>query len=107
MSPVRARLGGLDALRAVAAGLVFVCHAALFWSQQTDSWHETSRSAAAQLGTFGVAIFFVISGCVIFRPFLGGRPVDLVAYARRRLARIVPAYWVALVVFALVLPEQV
>ena len=107
MPSSRTRLGGLDGLRAVAAGLVFVCHAALFWSRETDAWDETATSAVGHLGGFGVAIFFVVSGCVIFRPFIGGGPVDVAAYARRRLARIVPAYWVALAVLALLLPAQV
>src|SRR5947209_1654368 len=107
MPPVRARMGGLDGLRAVAAGLVFVCHAALYWSVQNNTWPQTQRSAVGQLGAFGVAIFFVISGCVIFRPFVGGGSVGLTAYACRRVSRIVPAYWVALAVFALVLPDRV
>lgn len=107
MPPVRARLGGLDALRAVAAGLVFACHAASCWSQRTGHWHELANSAVGRLGGFGVAIFFVISGCVISRPFIAGASVDLGAYARRRLARIVPAYWVALAVFAVVFPGWV
>lgn len=49
----------------------------------------------------GVTIFFVISGYLLYRPFaaalLTGAPHPSArAYARRRLLRIFPAYWVAL-----------
>ena len=49
----------------------------------------------------GVAVFFLISGFLLYRPFvaahLSGRPSpDVRTYLKRRLLRIVPAYWVAL-----------
>lgn len=43
----------------------------------------------------GVVVFFVLSGYLLYRPFLGS--VDLRAYATTRIARILPAYWLALV----------
>jgi peptidoglycan/LPS O-acetylase OafA/YrhL len=54
-----------------------------------------------------VTIFFVISGFLIYRPWvrarLRGEPSPLVrVYAWRRFLRIVPGYWVALTVIALV-----
>jgi peptidoglycan/LPS O-acetylase OafA/YrhL len=54
----------------------------------------------------GVAVFFVISGFLLYRPWLAARigdgaPLRLRDYARRRVLRIVPAYWVALTVLAL------
>ncbi len=54
----------------------------------------------------GVAVFFVISGFLLYRPLLAARagegpPVRLRDYARRRVLRIVPAYWVALTVLAI------
>jgi peptidoglycan/LPS O-acetylase OafA/YrhL len=53
----------------------------------------------------GVAFFFVISGFLLYRPFLAarfaGRPGPRIRdYARRRVLRIVPAYWVALTILA-------
>ena len=55
-----------------------------------------------------VVVFFVVSGFVLYRPFalarFEGRPADSFGgYALRRAARIVPGYWVALVITALVL----
>jgi peptidoglycan/LPS O-acetylase OafA/YrhL len=87
---------------------VFLCHACLLWMMVHV---ESPSRAIAYLGSFGVAIFFVVSGLVIYRPFVEARSSgvtpDLRAYAVRRMIRIVPAYWVALAVFAVVLPAEV
>ena len=50
----------------------------------------------------GVAVFFLISGFLLYRPFAraryaGDHPPATLAYAERRGLRIFPAYWVALV----------
>ncbi len=52
-------------------------------------------------GSAGVD-FFVLSGYLLFRPFLDGA-VDLRAYAIRRVLRVWPAYLLALVGCALLL----
>ncbi len=54
----------------------------------------------------GVVIFFVISGFLLYRPFIasrGGGPPEpaLADYAKRRFLRIVPAYWLALTVLTI------
>ncbi len=58
---------------------------------------------AVQLADEGVAIFFLISGFLLYRPFVRaraeGREFSVRDYARRRILRIVPAYWVALSLF--------
>jgi peptidoglycan/LPS O-acetylase OafA/YrhL len=56
----------------------------------------------------GVAVFFLISGFLLYRPLacshLGEQPGAAVRlYLKRRLLRIVPAYWVALFFAAYVL----
>lgn len=82
----------------MAATMVVVHHVA-----------SVSGNRAGLLGTpaevmdAGVAIFFVLSGFLIFRPFAAAlitdRPVQpTVAFWWRRILRIVPAYWVALTV---------
>src|SRR5262245_34719431 len=83
------RLPQLDGLRALAVLGVLVCHS-------TDSeW--------AHLGPFGVRLFFVISGFLITRILLEqrGAPVGSVlrAFYWRRLGRIAPLYYVALIVY--------
>ena len=50
----------------------------------------------------GVAVFFLLSGFLLYRPFAqarfeGRRRPATLLYAQRRALRIVPAYWVALV----------
>lgn len=64
----------------------------------------------------GVALFFVVSGFLLYRPharvLLGradaseaARVADTATYARHRLARIAPAAWVAVLAAALLLPH--
>jgi peptidoglycan/LPS O-acetylase OafA/YrhL len=53
----------------------------------------------------GVAVFFVISGFLLYRPFvatrlLGTPPPATARYAKRRALRILPAYWFALTALA-------
>jgi peptidoglycan/LPS O-acetylase OafA/YrhL len=91
-----------DSLRAIAALTVVAFHAAYFQGFLAPS-HPLSRYYA-QLNV-GVSIFFVISGFLLYRPFAQARfnRADfpgLVPYAVRRVARIVPAYWVALPIIA-------
>jgi peptidoglycan/LPS O-acetylase OafA/YrhL len=88
--------------------LVLVSHAVGYRLASTASPRVVSDCDA--VGRFGVAIFFVISGLVIYRPFIvarrQGRTRDLWAYAVQRLTRIVPAFWLALTFFALFLPAE-
>ncbi len=54
----------------------------------------------------GVPVFFVISGFLLYRPFVASRlgvapQPQLRRYTRRRVLRIFPAYWVALTVLAI------
>jgi peptidoglycan/LPS O-acetylase OafA/YrhL len=87
-----------DGLRALAALSVLVFHASL--STFADVGNGALTPYVARLN-IGVAVFFVISGFLLYRPMLAARtgrgPRGSVrAYASRRLLRIVPAYWVAL-----------
>jgi peptidoglycan/LPS O-acetylase OafA/YrhL len=88
----------LDGLRAVAVGLVVATHAA-YLTGFTVSDSVLGRLAGR--GDFGVAIFFALSAYLLYRQLLA-RPLrgrsDLLTYARRRAARVLPAYWVVLVV---------
>ena len=64
-------------------------------------WLHGWRRAAWQLGPIGVAIFFVLSGFLLWRPYVaatfdGAPPPRLGSYVTRRVARIVPGYWCAL-----------
>ena len=53
-----------------------------------------------------MTVFFVLSGFLLYRPFLaseidGAPRVRLIDFGRRRVLRIVPAYWVALTILAI------
>jgi peptidoglycan/LPS O-acetylase OafA/YrhL len=97
----------LDSVRAIAALSVLVFHAG-FWSDIT----LTGSALAPFLSRLdvGVTIFFVLSGFLLYRPFVrarleGSPPPRATAYGWRRALRILPAYWVALTVIALAIPK--
>ena len=101
-APRNPRFPLFDSLRAIAALSVLLFHIAFVLEGFTDpNWGRY----ATQLN-IGVTIFFLISGFLLYRPFAraryAGEPLpNIRSYATRRLFRIVPAYWVALVVIAL------
>jgi peptidoglycan/LPS O-acetylase OafA/YrhL len=91
----------MDSLRAIAVLGVLLTHASYYVAQRGPLIFERLRFDV------GVSVFFVISGFLIYRPWvrarLRGEPSPFVrVYAWRRLLRIVPGYWVALTVVALV-----
>jgi peptidoglycan/LPS O-acetylase OafA/YrhL len=97
--PGNPRFPLLDPLRAVAAALVLLFHVVLHTGSPPTVIRELSQ--------LGVAIFFVLSGFLLYRPFtrarLDGEGIPSVrAYARRRLLRIFPGYWAALTFAVLV-----
>ena len=94
----------VDSLRAIAALAIVGFHAGLF-AGVADSTSLASRIASNL--QVGVPIFFLISGFLLYRPFTRARlegtgPPRTGAYAWRRFLRIVPAYWVALTLAAIV-----
>ena len=107
----------LDGLRAIAALIVVVFHTsnnvAYFAEPITRAANDTrgvwaAAGILARLGNWGVAIFFVLSGFLLYRPFvaawLQGRSVgSLQSYLARRLVRIVPAYWIVLTYYEFVI----
>lgn len=97
MSTARPTFPGLEGLRAIAAGLVVLTHAA-FLAGDTRSGYF---APPARYGDIGVAIFFTLSGFLIYRPFAyahrhGLPPGDPRGFFWRRALRIFPAYWLAL-----------
>jgi peptidoglycan/LPS O-acetylase OafA/YrhL len=97
------RVASLTGIRAVAAILVVGTHAAYTTGKYT---HGYWGLVGARL-EIGVPIFFVLSGFLLFRPWVksaatGGQPPSLSRYARHRVRRIMPAY-VVTVLFAYVL----
>jgi peptidoglycan/LPS O-acetylase OafA/YrhL len=97
------RVSSLTGIRAVAALTVVGTHAAYSTGKYTHGYWGLVGSRLE----IGVPIFFVLSGFLLFRPWLksaatGGPPPSLSRYARHRVRRIMPAY-VITVLFAYVL----
>jgi peptidoglycan/LPS O-acetylase OafA/YrhL len=95
----RRRYEAIEGLRAVAAGAVLLHHFFLANPPAKSLLRYTHHLE------FGVPVFFVISGFVLYRPWVdaGVGSIDagaVLRYACRRVARIVPAFWVALTVAA-------
>lgn len=85
-----ARLRSLDALRGVAISLVVLSHN---MPSALVAW--TVPNIAPLCGEAGVTLFFFLSGYLIDRNLsIDG---DLVSYAARRAARILPMYWLSIV----------
>jgi peptidoglycan/LPS O-acetylase OafA/YrhL len=99
---------GFDGLRAIAALGVLVCHVGL----QTG-WVGRNPRAGPWLSRadVGVALFFVLSGFLLYRPFVAARMDGRSGpgnrrYLRNRFLRIFPAYWLALTVLAVVVDTR-
>lgn len=88
----------LDAMRAIASIAVVATHTG-FWS---GIYVDGLLGAAAQRLEVGVAIFFVLSGFLLGRPWVAAALLDaphddVRRYARKRALRILPVYWVCVV----------
>ncbi|GAA3769503.1 acyltransferase family protein [Streptomyces chiangmaiensis] len=94
------RLRALDALRLLAALMVCFYHYAGKNGDVVQSWHQSpatkfpTLSQFATYGSLGVQFFFLISGFVICMSSWGRSMGD---FFRSRVARLYPAYWVAIV----------
>lgn len=91
---------GLDAWRGIAVALVVVHHAATLAGPERTGWLATPAACM----DVGVAIFFVLSGFLIWRPYAvahatGVEPQRARVFWWRRALRILPAYWLALTFF--------
>jgi peptidoglycan/LPS O-acetylase OafA/YrhL len=96
------RYAALDGLRGIAALTVFAIHVWIYQLPNTvvlrrDSWEKTLLFE----GRVAFVMFFVLSGYLLYRAFARaalreGEAVNVRSYLVRRAARIVPAYYVAI-----------
>jgi peptidoglycan/LPS O-acetylase OafA/YrhL len=101
--PGNPRFALFDSLRAIAV----LCIIAFHVSSITGALDKgIVGDGLAVLGPEALIQFFVISGFLLYRPFVSARAKGVPApstarYGRRRVLRIVPAYWVALTLLAI------
>jgi peptidoglycan/LPS O-acetylase OafA/YrhL len=104
--PDHSRFPALEGMRGVAVLGVVLTHSG-FW---TNRYTRGTGSAVLIHADIGVAIFFVLSGFLLSREWFraeaaGREPVRLRAFYWRRGLRILPLYWVTVVIALLVVPQ--
>lgn len=97
LSQSRAWFPGIEALRGIAALTVVMHHS---WSLSNQP-HFPGYWAVEGFGTFGVNLFFLLSGFLLADTFWQKRPASIRVYAVRRFFRIAPAYYVNVVLLFL------
>lgn len=107
--PQKGTIAALDGVRACAILLVIIFHINWIDGNYTRLWDWHSNPLASSLaiaGGTGVTLFFVLSGFLLFVPyakallFAGRWPLARIFYLRRGL-RIIPGYYLSLVVLIL------
>lgn len=88
------RLLELDALRGIAAMTVVLYH--YFFRFNEVYGHEGLPYAWAEAGHYGVQLFFMVSGFVIYWTL--GRIATPMDFVVSRASRLYPAYWVAILI---------
>lgn len=101
------RVVELDALRGLAALAVVVFHYTTFYQQEIG--HRQPLGFGFPAGNYGVHLFFLISGFVIFMTL--ERTRTAMDFVVSRFSRLFPAYWTAMaltaaVVYAIGMPSQ-
>lgn len=103
------RFAGVEGLRALAAGAVLLDHVYLYGAPDGERYDLGALSVVPRTaGTLGVVLFFTLSAFLLYRPFAQAvleqapRP-SVRSYLRNRFLRVLPGYWLALLVAGLVL----
>jgi peptidoglycan/LPS O-acetylase OafA/YrhL len=100
------RLAGADGFRAIACLLVVWHHTAQKLNPDNASPLISTLKYLGMRGEVGVSLFFVLSGCLLSLPFWSAFAnkkafPSIKNYSMHRAARIAPAFWLNLIVCAL------
>jgi peptidoglycan/LPS O-acetylase OafA/YrhL len=103
VKPKAAYLAPLESLRGLAAWSIVLYHVWSVTYVARVTWNLGPATVFMKPLQSGVTLFFVLSGFLLYRPFVqaalaGSRRPSLRRYIRNRALRIVPAYWLALLV---------
>lgn len=106
MIAAQERFPRIDAMRAVAALSIVLYHLNGY-----TAFPSTGLQGPAFRADIGVSIFFLISSFVLYRPFVaahvrGQATPALLPYTVRRVARIVPAFWIATTIVGVLQGQQ-
>jgi len=94
MRQLHGRINELDVLRGIAAMAVVLFHYTTQYDQLFG--HSPSFPIRFPIGSYGVHLFFIISGFVIFMSLeRTKKPLDFVI---ARFSRLYPAYWIAIAI---------
>jgi peptidoglycan/LPS O-acetylase OafA/YrhL len=100
------RLNAVQGLRAIAAWLVVLAHAAL-WAGEAGPLGLSLRTYE-MFGSMGVLMFFAISGFIM--AFTSGdafgKPDASASFLKRRLIRVVPLYWLMTLLAATIIVRK-
>src|SRR4051794_11634086 len=93
----------LDSVRAIAAIIVVTAHVA--GPSGADSPGTFAQKFVTR-ASIAPALFFVVSGFLLYRPFVRARLLDaprqsLVSFGLGRVLRVVPAFWIALTIITI------
>jgi peptidoglycan/LPS O-acetylase OafA/YrhL len=113
-SDPRTHYAELDALRGVAIFGVVMTHVSGYWFRTTKHplevpWLEINLLGFFRFGYLGVALFFLLSGYLLAWTEERRRnrgSYSVLSYAKRRILRLVPAYYAAIAVIVLVRPSS-
>ncbi len=101
--PAKRRLDYVDALRGAACLWVLLHHTFEHKPAPAGFWHYPASLLVllANIGWLGVSMFLVLSGFCLFYPLAaryqpGGIQLKLSTFARRRALRILPPYYIAI-----------
>jgi peptidoglycan/LPS O-acetylase OafA/YrhL len=92
-----ARLDYIDGFRAIAIFAVLIFHAGIWAGVTNDAAHRILG-----VGRAGVDLFLVLSGFVLYWPVVKRpeiRSIDVKQFAKRRITRIVPPFYAAILLF--------
>jgi peptidoglycan/LPS O-acetylase OafA/YrhL len=114
MSAAQSRLGPINGLRGIAILSVVLHH--LFGARFKSGWHAWRVGSIAlpifsplSNGWQGVALFFMLSGFVLFLPYANGSrqmasPSDALRFYRARAARLLPLFYLNVAISTLLIP---